>query len=74
MKVKDWFLGKIRFFCNTWKNVQNGGSGFQIYWKILSLDFSETVFLLWFLTSILKKVLAWENFSPWIMNQKDLDQ
>ena len=38
------------------------------------LAFSEKVFLILFLTSILQKVLFWENFSPWIMNQKDLNQ
>ena len=40
----------------------------------LSLGLSENVFIILLLTTILQKVHMWENFSPSIMNQNDLNQ
>ena len=55
IKVTAWI---IWFICNIWKKIQNGWEGFYISRKILSLDFSENVYFVLFLTSILQKFLS----------------
>ena len=72
--VKDWkwqpdFLGKIWYMCNIEKRFKMAATVF----KFLDLGLSENVFFILFLTSILEKVLVWEN-CPWIKDQKSLNQ
>ena len=58
LKNKSDIAWIIWFICNIWKKIQNGWEGFYISRKILSLDFSENVYFVLFLTSILQKFLS----------------
>ena len=68
LSPKIWIneIFSLLFFVNL--SAQTGAPASKTLWiRHWSL---WKCFILLFLTSILQKVLVWENFSSWIMNQK----
>ena len=75
IKVTAWFFRKNLVYLWYLKKGPKWQKQFLNFLESFVIKlFYENIFFILLLTSILQKVLVLENFSLWIMNQKDLNQ